>query len=175
MLLSYDFIFIFVCVSQLSLQTHSLRPSTTYPLCRSVFYIMEGIIVGFFTIEYLLRFFASPYKLRFLIGFMNIIDLLAVLPFYLTLIIGSGISGIAVIRVIRLTRVLRLLKLGKHSAGAMVRSEAVSCSKKAVLFLFFVTICFFYLSLEHPFIYSIHTHTLSLSHSLIHSLAHCTQ
>eukprot|EP00013_Stygamoeba_regulata_P023018 CAMPEP_0177647732 /NCGR_PEP_ID=MMETSP0447-20121125/10457_1 /TAXON_ID=0 /ORGANISM="Stygamoeba regulata, Strain BSH-02190019" /LENGTH=380 /DNA_ID=CAMNT_0019150337 /DNA_START=28 /DNA_END=1170 /DNA_ORIENTATION=+ len=104
----------------------------------SPFYILEAVIVGFFTVEYLLRFFACPYKLRFLIAPMNIIDLLAILPFYLTLMIGSGISGIAVIRVIRLTRVLRLLKLGKHSAGAMMFIKAIQRGKRGLFMLVFM-------------------------------------
>ncbi|EPY75604.1 potassium voltage-gated channel subfamily F member 1 [Camelus ferus] len=46
---------------------------------------VETACIGWFTLEYLLRLFSSPNKLHFALSFMNIVDVLAILPFYVSL------------------------------------------------------------------------------------------
>ena len=60
-------------------------------------------------------------RLRFAMVPMNVIDLLAIAPFYIELAAStSGGKGLAIIRVVRVARIFRLLKLGKHQKGLAV-------------------------------------------------------
>jgi len=76
------------------------------------FVIEEGIIVGVFTVEYLLRVAAAERKLAYVVSFYGLIDALAVLPYYV-----SGIDMRA-LRAFRLLRMLRVLKFARYSAAS---------------------------------------------------------
>ncbi len=66
-------------------------------------HVFEAVIVGIFTLEYLLRIYSAPRRFKYIFSFWGIIDLAAIVPFYL------GIFGLEYIRALRL---LRLFKLG---------------------------------------------------------------
>jgi voltage-gated potassium channel len=70
--------------------------------------IAELITVAFFTIEYVCRILIADHKLKFVFSFYGIIDLLAVLPFYLSF--GIDLSSIRIVRLFRLFRVFKLLR-----------------------------------------------------------------
>lgn len=71
---------------------------------------------------------------------LNVIDLLAVLPFYLELILTSGAS-VSVVRVLRLARVFRVFKMGKNSKGVKMLSDTLAASIAALsLLAFFVAL-----------------------------------
>lgn len=53
---------------------------------------METICIMWFTVEYLLRFAVSPTKCKFVCGLMNLVDLIAIVPFFLEL--GLSLCGI---------------------------------------------------------------------------------
>ncbi len=69
-----------------------------------VVHILEGCIVGVFTIEYLLRIYSAPRRFRYIFSFWGIIDLLSIVPFY------AGVFGTEYVRVLRL---IRFFKLGE--------------------------------------------------------------
>ena len=84
---------------------------------------IEYICVSFFTVEYSLRFLCSPKKTRFLKNPVNLVDLLAIIPFYFHLLLDQmndvailGKAGKA-IRLIRVLRIIRIFKLVRHFAG----------------------------------------------------------
>lgn len=88
---------------------------------------MEYVCVVWFTGELALRFLCVRDKCRFSRSVSNVIDLLAILPFYVTLVVESLHGGSTelenmgrVVQVLRLMRSLRLLKLGRHSTGNQV-------------------------------------------------------
>ncbi len=83
---------------------------------RQFFHQTEYLILGVFTLEYVLRFVASQKKWQWAKRPSNIIDFLAVFPTYLefALHLTVNTSGLRVIRVLRLFRALRLLKLFKY-------------------------------------------------------------
>ena len=84
------------------------------------FYLdLNHIILGVFTVEYVLRFLTAPKKGKFLIRPMNIVDFLAVFPNYLELFLHLVVdtTELRVLRLLRLTRLLRAFKLF-HFAGA---------------------------------------------------------
>lgn len=82
------------------------------PWTARAFVIEEGIIVGVFTVEYLLRVAAAERKLAYVVSFYGLIDVLAVLPYYV-----SGIDMRA-LRAFRLLRMLRVLKIARYSAAS---------------------------------------------------------
>ncbi|CAB4056069.1 KCNB1 [Lepeophtheirus salmonis] len=96
---------------------------TYYPSVVFAISIFDSLCVGFFTIEYIVRLLCSPVKIRFIFEVMNLVDLFAILPFYLSLFLRSlediqiiGKAG-KIIRLVRVMRILRVFKLVRHFAG----------------------------------------------------------
>jgi len=69
---------------------------------------------------------------------MNILDFLAILPFYLELILNrAGLTGLRVVRIVRLTRVFRIFKLSRYSMGLKVMILSLKKSAQALYLLIF--------------------------------------
>ena len=81
----------------------NLKPETRY-LLRAI----EIFCVVVFTVEYILRIYVADSKPRFIFSFFGIIDLLAILPFYLSF--GVDLKSLRALRFLRLFRVLKLDK-----------------------------------------------------------------
>lgn len=84
-----------------------------------------------FTIEYGLRLWAVRRPRRYATSFFGIIDLLAILPSYLSLVF-AGSQYLLVIRVLRLLRVFRVLKLVQYSSEASVLITAMARSRRKI-------------------------------------------
>lgn len=98
-----------------SYQTLSIR-------YKEAFEVFEIVSVTVFTVEYILRLWTADIKynkynmimarIKFVISFMALIDLFAILPFYLPMILPFDLRFL---RIIRLTRVFRIFKLNRYS------------------------------------------------------------
>lgn len=75
---------------------------------------LEWIFTVIFTIEYILRLYCSHDHARYARSFFGVVDLLAVIPTYLSLLL-PGAQALIVIRILRLLRVFRVLKLVQYS------------------------------------------------------------
>ncbi|KAG9280500.1 potassium voltage-gated channel subfamily C member 1-like isoform X2 [Astyanax mexicanus] len=94
---------------------------------------VEGVCVLWFTFEFLVRVTFSPDKLEFVKSVLNIIDFVAILPFYLEVGL-SGLSSKAAkdvlgfLRVVRFVRILRIFKLTRHFVGLRVLGHTLRAS-----------------------------------------------
>ncbi|MES2854578.1 MAG: ion transporter [Bdellovibrionota bacterium] len=101
-------------------------------------YIAEWVFTIVFTIEFILRLISVDRPLRYIFSFYGIIDLLAILPTYLSFMI-PGAQSLLVVRVFRLLRVFRILKLGTYIGEAQMLSQAMK-SSRAKITVFLLTV-----------------------------------
>ncbi|KAI1893167.1 hypothetical protein AGOR_G00141120 [Albula goreensis] len=98
-----------------------------------VLFLVEGVCVVWFTLEFLVRVACCPDKLLFIKNLLNIIDFVAILPFYLELGL-TGLSSKAAtdvlgfLRVVRFVRILRIFKLTRHFVGLRVLGHTLRAS-----------------------------------------------
>lgn len=105
---------------------------------RHALYISEWIITGLFTLEYILRLYVSEKPTRYARSFFGIVDLLAILPTYIDLLI-PGAHYMMSLRVLRVLRIFRVLKLAKYIGEANTLMRAMkSSARKIAVFIFAV-------------------------------------
>jgi voltage-gated potassium channel len=104
----------------------------------SFFSVMEWLFTGFFTLEFVLRLIAVRRPWRYLFSFFGIVDLLAILPAYLSLFV-IGTHELIVIRILRLLRIFRILKLQEYTSAANILAASLHESR-AKITVFFVAI-----------------------------------
>jgi voltage-gated potassium channel len=94
-----------------------------------------------FSVEYVLRLIAVRRPLAYARSFFGLVDLLAVLPTYLSLLVG-GAQSLMVIRALRLLRVFRVLKVARYvgEVNALVRALRASREKITVFLLVVLTL-----------------------------------
>lgn len=98
---------------------------------RRALHAIEVVTVVIFTVEYVLRVLVADRKLGFVLSFFGIVDLVAILPFYL----ATGLD-LRSIRAVRLLRLVRILKIGRYSVAVERFTEAFRLAREElVLFL----------------------------------------
>lgn len=106
-------------------------------------YALEIFSTAVFTIEYLLRFlvsnaFGSPTRLEFLRSPMNVLDVLAISPFYVELLSQSvAVGPLAVLRSVRLIRIFRIFRLSRYSMGMSIMIHSLVASVQPLIILLF--------------------------------------
>ena len=111
----------------------SIRHSYGQPL-----FIGEWLFTILFTIEYLLRLYSVGQPLSYATSFFGIVDLLAILPTYLS-IFFPGTQYLLVIRILRVLRIFRVLKLVQYLGEIHILSRALLASRRKItVFLFAV-------------------------------------
>ncbi len=114
--------------------------SISQNFAETLFYA-EWALTIFFTIEYVLRLYVSRKPLRYAKSFFGVVDLLSILPTYISLII-PGTHYLMVIRALRLLRIFRILKLARFTSAARVLLTAMAASRyKIFVFLGVVMSC----------------------------------
>ena len=127
------------CIETLPQFHDSIRMGWDKNSTAAVFFSIEASCMVVFTLEFLLRIISCPNKLQFCKGVLNIIDLITILPFYVTLSLKNdqALDSFVVLRVVRLARVFRILKLSRHSRGLITLGLALRASLRELALLFF--------------------------------------
>jgi len=103
-------------------------------------FIIEWVITICFCIEYALRIWIVRHKFKYIFSFYGIIDLLAILPSFLSIFL-VGAQGLITIRALRLLRVFRLFKLTRYTTESNTLIRALKASREKIsVFLFAVLI-----------------------------------
>lgn len=97
-----------------------------------LFMTLEWGFTIVFTLEYILRIYSSPKPIKYISSFFGIVDLLSIIPTYLSLFI-LGSQYFLVIRVLRLLRVARIFKLTRFINEGQVLSRALKASLTKIL------------------------------------------
>jgi voltage-gated potassium channel len=101
----------------------------------TLIYGLEWFFTILFSVEYAFRFSCVRHPLRYATSFYGIVDLLAVVPTYLSLVI-TGTSSLLVIRVLRLLRIFRIFKLARYLRASGLLWDALKASRpKITVFL----------------------------------------
>jgi voltage-gated potassium channel len=109
--------------------------SSIHELHGRLLYGIEWFFTILFTVEYIVRFTCVRHPLRYARSFYGLVDLLAVVPTYLSLVI-AGTESLLVIRVLRLLRIFRVFKLARYLGEARLLREALKASRpKITVFL----------------------------------------
>lgn len=111
---------------------------------------IEAACIAWFTVELTIRFATSRDKKHFFLKALNVVDLVAILPFYIDVIFRAASSSAdrsasrvtVLLLLLRFTRLSRVIKLSKHSLGMSSIWETISRSQAALSLMFFLlTIC----------------------------------
>ncbi|XP_036375939.1 potassium voltage-gated channel subfamily D member 2-like isoform X2 [Megalops cyprinoides] len=104
------------------------------------FFCLDTACVMIFTVEYLLRLVAAPSRYKFVKSVMSIIDVVAIMPYYIGLVMtdNEDVSGAFV--TLRVFRVFRIFKFSRHSAGLRILGYTLkSCASELGFLLFSLT------------------------------------
>nr|KAG8541091.1 hypothetical protein GDO81_029724 [Engystomops pustulosus] len=141
-------------------------PESGHTAFNDPFFIVETVCIVWFSFEFAVRLFACPSKPGFFRNIMNIIDIVSILPYFITLgtelgnqpqrqqqqqqqqqhpLQGSGqqqqAMSFAILRIIRLVRVFRIFKLSRHSKGLQILGHTLRASMRELgLLIFFLFI-----------------------------------
>jgi voltage-gated potassium channel len=130
-------ILIILSVITFSVETiPDLKPQT-----RSILKSFELVCVIVFSIEYVLRIYVADKKLKFIFSFFGIIDLFAILPFYMAF--GVDLRSI---RAFRFLRLFRLFKLVRYNRAIKHFARAISIAREEILLFLFITLILIYIS-----------------------------
>lgn len=100
--------------------------------------VLEWLFTGLFTIEYFVRIYISDEKKKFVLSWVGIIDLLAILPAWLFFVLPGG-QFLSTFRIIRVIRIFRILEMSQFTEPSKLLRNAITQSfNKILVFLFAV-------------------------------------
>lgn len=130
-------ILIVISIISFSIETTPNLNGTTIKILNFI----EIFCVVVFTIEYFLRIFFAEKKLQFIFSFFGLIDLFAILPFYLAF--GVDLRSL---RALRFLRLFRILKIVRYNRAISHFTKAIRYAREEILLFLFVTMILIYLA-----------------------------
>ncbi len=104
-------------------------------------YLLEIVCVSIFTVEYVLRIVVASNRPRFIFSFFGMIDLLAILPFYL-----ATSLDLRSLRILRLLRLLRAVKLVRYSRAVQLFRQAFILAREELILFGVLALMLLYLA-----------------------------
>lgn len=127
---------VMILVSVVLLMVESLQ---SFSLEHYVFLrYFEWIFTLVFTIEYAVRIYCAPKPMSYMKSFYGVVDLLSILPSYLSLVF-PGANYLLIVRLLRVLRVFRVLKLARYLSEANILIRSMLMAKRKI-FVFFISV-----------------------------------
>ena len=98
----------------------------------SAFNVLEWVFTVLFTLEYAARLVCVRHMRRYALSFYGVIDLVAVLPTYLAILV-PGLNALIDVRILRLFRIFRLFKLSQYAVEYRQLAHALSASRRKIM------------------------------------------
>ena len=133
------FIQILILISLISFSVETLPKNSIET--KKILLIIEIFCVSIFTIEYILKVYVAERRLKYIFSFYGIIDLLAILPFYL-----KATIDLRALRAFRIFRIFRALKLIRYNRALRRFHIAAKIVKEEMVLFFIVTAILIFLS-----------------------------
>lgn len=138
----FDIILLIAIVINIAILMFESVPGQSPEMAR-FYYVADWIFTVFFTIEYAFRLYAVYNPAKYATSFFGIIDLLSIMPSYLS-VLFPGLHSLMIIRALRLLRLFRIFKLHQFVAqGQMLRKSIIVSLPKILIFLFNILILVF--------------------------------
>ncbi len=103
-----------------------------------VFFVLEWFFTILFTLELFLRLYCIDKKLKYVFSFYGLVDIISILPSYLSFFI-PGAQNLIIIRALRMLRIFRILKLNQYTeAGHQLQGALLASKAKIIVFLGFI-------------------------------------
>ena len=135
-----------IAVSVVANTTETIACEGSLTICQEenekTYFYLDTVCVAFFTFEYVVRLIVCPNRLKFIINYMSIVDVLAILPYYIDLLlecfsVGTSL-GMDALVVLRVLRILRVFKLLRHSKRLKKLTQSVKDSATELGLIIFV-------------------------------------
>jgi voltage-gated potassium channel len=135
---AFDIVLIFtVILSVIFVMLESVETlNTQYP---GVFKVAEWVFTILFSIELMLRLYSVEKKTKYLFSFYGIVDVLSIIPLYLTWMFPAA-SSFGIIRTFRILRIFRILKLNRYMNASNSLSDALYASRHKIIVFLGVTL-----------------------------------
>lgn len=133
-------VFIAISVVASAAETIPCGRTTCGETYQEKFFVLESVCVILFTVEYLARLFAAPARLKFMKQFLSVIDVVAILPYYVTLVNPQANSG--PFTVLRVFRIFRIVKMSRHNTKVRNAGSSLIASLSELSFIFMILIMF---------------------------------
>jgi voltage-gated potassium channel len=139
------FIQFLIVVSLITFSIETLPENSTDT--KEILDLIELICVVIFSVEYIIRVIIAKKKIKFIFSFFGVIDLFAILPFYLSL--GIDLRSIRALRLLRLFRMLKLVRYNKaikrfSVAFKLMKEELFMFISLTIILLFFAGVGIYY-------------------------------
>lgn len=103
-------------------------------------YRAEMFFTGIFTVEYLLRLYSVQRPMAYARSFFGVIDLLAIVPGFLSLLM-PGTEYLLIVRLLRMLRIFRVFKMGVYfRESELIITALRASSRKIAVFLYSITL-----------------------------------
>lgn len=97
----------------------------------ALLFVLNMTFTGLFTVEYLLRLWCSKHTIRYARSFFGVVDLLSILPVYISWLI-PGTRFLDVVKVLRMLRIFRVLKMTQYVGDADLLMNALTSSRRKI-------------------------------------------